>query len=270
MQRTPYADVNEILAGLPAQMQAILGEKLVGLYLYGSLVAGDFDAGISDMDLLAALTADLNEREFSHLDAMHQAIVAAHPRWNDRIEIAYLSLDGLKTFRTQTSPLGIISPGEPFHIVQAGADWLINWYMVREIGRTLYGPAPTALIPPMAGEEFIQTVKEHAQAWQGRITGYSQRRKSQAYAILTLCRALYTCRHGAQVSKRQAALWAIETYPQWASLITQALAWRIALDDEAALDDAVDPAPTMPQTTDFVQFAVAQIAPASPTRQGAG
>ncbi|MCC6166444.1 MAG: DUF4111 domain-containing protein, partial [Caldilineaceae bacterium] len=220
MQRTPYADVNEILAGLPAQMQAILGEKLVGLYLYGSLVAGDFDAGISDMDLLAALTADLNEREFSHLDAMHQAIVAAHPRWNDRIEIAYLSLDGLKTFRTQTSPLGIISPGEPFHIVQAGADWLINWYMVREIGRTLYGPAPTALIPPMAGEEFIQTVKEHAQAWQGRITGYSQRRKSQAYAILTLCRALYTCRHGAQVSKRQAALWAIETYPQWASLIT--------------------------------------------------
>ncbi|MCC6166507.1 MAG: DUF4111 domain-containing protein, partial [Caldilineaceae bacterium] len=86
----------------------------------------------------------------------------------------------------------------------------------------------------------------------------------QAYAILTLCRALYTCRHGAQVSKRQAALWAIETYPQWASLITQALAWRIALDD------AVDPAPTMPQTTDFVQFAVAQIAPASPTRQGAG
>ena len=28
--------------------------------------------------------------------------------------------------------MGIVSPGEPFHVVTAGKDWLMNWYDVRE------------------------------------------------------------------------------------------------------------------------------------------
>lgn len=256
---TPYADVNQILDRLRAQMRAILGDKLVGLYLYGSLAAGDFDAGISDMDLLAALTSDLDGREFDALDAMHRATAADYPDWDDRIEIAYLSIRGLNTFRTERSPLGIISPGEPFHIIQAGADWLMNWYMVRKMGRTIYGPPPAEVIGPIADEEFIQTVKDHARAWQGWIADYSQRRKSQAYAILTMCRTLYTCHHRAQVSKRQAARWVAERYPQWAALVMQAWAWRMADEDEDA-----DPAVTVPETQAFVQFAVGQIAAVPP------
>lgn len=252
---TPYADVNQILDHLLAQMHMILGDKLVGLYLYGSLAAGDFDAGISDMDLLAALSSDLDGREFDALDAMHKAVAADHPDWDDRIEIAYLSTRGLQTFRTERSPLGIISPGEPFHIIQAGADWLMNWYMVRKMGRTIYGPPPATVIGAIADEEFIQAVKDHARAWQGWIEGYAQRRKSQAYAVLTLCRALYTCRHGEQVSKRQAALWVAEHYPAWAALVMQAWEWRMADEDGEA-----DPAVTVPRTQAFVQFAVDQIA----------
>ncbi|GAC1422991.1 MAG: hypothetical protein NVS4B1_20310 [Ktedonobacteraceae bacterium] len=49
---TSYADINELLALLLSGMQSILSEKLVGVYLYGSLVTGDFDAETSDIDLL--------------------------------------------------------------------------------------------------------------------------------------------------------------------------------------------------------------------------
>src|SRR3712207_2269106 len=128
MPITPYADIDEILHTLRSQIQQTLGEQLVGLYLYGSLVTGDFDPDISDIDLLAVTRAQIDDPEFERLDVMHTAFVAGHPVWNDRIEIAYLSQPALETFRSQSSPIAIISPGEPFHFKEAGKDWLINWW----------------------------------------------------------------------------------------------------------------------------------------------
>jgi hypothetical protein len=49
----------------------------------------------------------------------------------------------------------------------------------------------------------------------------------QAYAILTMCRALYTLQHGTVASKAVAARWAQEALGErWAALIERALAWR--------------------------------------------
>jgi hypothetical protein len=147
----------------------------------------------------------------------------------------------------------MISPGEPFHFKEAGKDRLINWYMVQEQGRTLFGPAPTTLIDPISEQEFIQTVKEHVASWAEWI--YDARaRPSQAYAILTMCRALYACRHGVQVSKRKAAEWAARELPEWSELIANALLWR-----SAWRDDTVDHAATFPETLRFVQFVIAKI-----------
>ena len=252
---TPYPEIDKLLKYLLGQIQQILGEKLVALYLYGSLVTGDFDRGISDIDLLAATASDIDDQEFERLQQMHYDIVARNPEWDDRLEIAYLSVTALKTFRTQMSQIGIISPGEPFHLTEAGKDWLMNWWVVREKGVTLFGPPPTALIDPISREEFVQTVQEHAQAsaeWVHKM----QNLPGQAYVILTLCRALYASKNREQVSKKEAALWAQASYPQWASLIKKALIWRTDWRDEA-----VEPAATFPETVRFVHFAIEQIVP---------
>src|SRR5438874_768634 len=94
---TPYAEINELLDQLLSEMQAILGKKLIGLYIFGSLVTGDFDYGSSDIDLIAAISADLNEKEFEHLKKMHLDIALKYKNWDDRIEIGYLSVENLKT-----------------------------------------------------------------------------------------------------------------------------------------------------------------------------
>lgn len=253
MKATIYPHINTLLEQLLTQIQAILGEKLVGMYLYGSLVAGDYDDDISDVDLFVALASDLTTADFNALKLMHDSIVAHDPQWDNRIEIAYLSLEGLKTFRTKMSKLGIISPGEPFHIVDAGQAWLMNWYFVREIGVTLYGAAPQEIIAPITKEEFIQAVKEHVAAWRGWLQKTSDYRGSQAYAILTMCRALYTTKHGQPVSKIQAATWAKKELPAFASTIQNAVIWR-----KAHFDDSVDHAATMPETQRFVHFIIQQ------------
>ena len=150
MHITAYAEINELLDSLLAQIQAVLEQKLVGVYLFGSLVWGDFDQGSSDIDLLVATASDIDDQEFSDLDQMQLAFVDKHARWENRIEILYVTTAALQAFKSHSYKLAVISPGEPFHIKEADKGWLMNWYMVQEQGRTLFGPAPTTLIDPIS------------------------------------------------------------------------------------------------------------------------
>ncbi len=261
MYSTGYPDINDLLQLLLAQLQDMFGQKLVGLYLYGSLVTGDFDQQSSDIDLLAVTSTDINQQEFEILKRTHDDLVLQYPAWADRIEVAYLSVEALETFKSQTSRIAIISPGEPFHLKDAGKDWLMNWYSVRERGITLFGPSPKELIPLIAKAEFMQAVEvmlrgSHAGGWRDWInqTKMMRARKFQAYAILTLCRALYAHTKGEQVSKKQAALWAAKQFPQWASPINNALVWRAQWRDES-----VDHETTLPETLTLIDFLIGQI-----------
>lgn len=85
MPITPYVDIDAILHILRSRIQQTLGEQLVGLYLYGSLVTGDFDHAISDIDLLAVTKDQIDGEAFERLDRMHTELVSgrALPRMVD-------------------------------------------------------------------------------------------------------------------------------------------------------------------------------------------
>lgn len=237
MHATQYSDVNTLLARLLPCVRDVLQENLVGVYLYGSVATGDFDTGVSDVDLLAVTSTDLSAAEFAAVRAMHLEVARDNPEWEDRVEVAYLSVAALRSFRSQTSPIAVISPGEPFHMKDAGTDWLANWYCVRENGVALHGPPPHALIAPISREEFAQCIRDYAADWGDRIRD-AREPKLQAYAILTMCRALHTHVTGEQASKKQAALWAQAKLPQWSALIQSALARRDAWRETQVFDAA--------------------------------
>jgi predicted nucleotidyltransferase len=253
MQPTAYPHINQFLQTLLTEMSAILGDRLIGLYLAGSLVWGDYEDGLSDIDLLAATATDIGAREFEALDAMHLSLIARYPHWDNRLEVLYMSLEALKTFREKRSQIAVISPGEPFNIKDAGADWLMNWYMMREYGVTLYGPPPGAIIDPISLPEFVESVKDHARMWPSWIDDMVSR-GAQAYAVLTLCRALYTCKNGEQVSKAKAAAWTALELPPYAAQIERALVWR-----REAANTNVDAPESMPETRAFVMMIAALI-----------
>ncbi len=251
---TVHPAVNDIIALLLTRMQRICGEKLLGCYLYGSLVTGDFDTEHSDIDLVAVLSSEVDNAEYAALLQMHRDFAEQHTRWDNRIEVAYLSQQALRTFRTQTSTIAVISPGEPFHVKEAGSDWLLNWYVVREYGVTLAGSAPQAFIAPISHDEFLAAVYREAQGWREWV-GRSTLRKAQSYAMLTMCRALFSLGTGAFGSKDQAAQWVAREWPEWSALIEQALRWRLAPDEEDTSDEAA-----LRQTERFVSFALSQCA----------
>lgn len=253
MQETPYADINRLLESLLSRMRQTLQEKLIGLYLYGSLTTGDFDPESSDIDLLAATASDVSEREFEALRALHRDFARDNPGWEDRVEVAYLSAAALITFRSERSPIAVISPGEPFHMTEAGREWLMNWYVVREKAVALFGPPAEAVIAPITREEFAGCVRDYAADWGDRIEDVRDR-KEQAYAILTMCRALHLHQTGEPASKRQAALSAQGELPQWSGLIQKALVWR-----KAWREQEVNHAATRTETVRFVKFVREQI-----------
>ncbi|HEX5911963.1 MAG TPA: aminoglycoside adenylyltransferase domain-containing protein [Rubrobacter sp.] len=227
------SEIEALLDRLTDEIRQSSSGSLVGLYVYGSLVTGDFDKGRSDIDLLAVVDSDIEDETFDRLDGMHARIVEDNPAWEDRIEVAYVPAPALWNFRTRTAQIAVISPGEPFHLKAAGKDWLINWYMVREVGVTLCGPPPRAVIPKISQSEFVEAVREQAEAWKEWVFKMSTP-GAQSYAVLTLCRALYTHTHGRQASKKQAALWARSYLPQWAPLIEQSSHWLGESQDKGA------------------------------------
>ena len=227
-QATTFAtadNVDAILAQLIAGLRPILSDRLVGIYLYGSLATGDFDPYISDIDLAVVLKETLDSARFEQLHQLQQSVIKRQPQWHDRLELAYISRSGLQTFRQQTSAIGIISPGEPFHMLEAGADWLISWYPLRHNGIALVGPPIKSLIADIPTPEFLQAVGEHICRYRDSVKK-PQTKPGLAYIVLTVARGLCTLEQGKPRSKVKSAAWAMKQYPQWAALIKSALAWR--------------------------------------------
>lgn len=254
MRLTADEELDGLLRDLLGRMRGALGGNLVGLYLYGSLAAGDFDRGSSDIDLLAVTSADVGAGEFERLREMQEGFVREHAEWDDRLEIAYLSAESLKASKGCAGRAAVVSPGEAFRFREAEAHWLIDWRTARERGVTLFGPPPTTFIEPISKEEFQGAVRGQAERWRGWWEGEIDR-AGQAYAILTMCRALHAHETGEQASKLRAARWAQGRLPRWASLIEDALAWRAAWRECEGERAAV-----FPETAEFMRLVIERIA----------
>ena len=95
------------------------------------------------------------------------------------------------------------------------------------------GPDPRDLIDPITPAELRAAVLAALlgdwanQLAEGADTGWLRPRNYQAFAILTMCRALHVLERGAVVPKPEAAAWAIGHLPSpWPTQVEWALDWR--------------------------------------------
>lgn len=230
----PSAIVRDALV---SAIRDVLGDDLVGLYLYGSAVTGGFDPAVSDLDLAAITAREVEDIDLAGIELMHARFADQRPEWRDRIEVVYIGRATLWTFRTSVGSLAVISPGEPLHVRDDRvADWLQNWYLIRETGETLHGPAADNLFPRIEWPEFVAATRRYAHEVQNRQRdGVGS--GTLAYTILTMCRALHVVREHATASKQEAAAWVTREMPDWAWLIDAALSCRLT-GGKAGLDDA--------------------------------
>jgi len=234
-------DVGALLDDLTAGLRGALGGKLLGLCLWGSYVAGDFDPRISDLDLVAVLAADIDAREFAALEAMHDALALDYPAWAGRIEVRYAKVATLDR-PAAGGEIVSISPGERLNRRRSDERWVIDWYVARERGMALHGAPLAELLAPISREQFVASVRANvaSQGEQGEWLDGVRGHRGWAYAILLMCRALRAMVCGDQLSKPAAGRWAQGELPEWADLIGDAIAWREAPEDlpDVPADDA--------------------------------
>ena len=89
-------EVNALLVDLLAQMRAILGDDLIGLYLDGSLALGDFDPATSDVDFIAAIARPLSAAQFDALAAMHRQMRDSGRPFATELEGSYIPRPALR------------------------------------------------------------------------------------------------------------------------------------------------------------------------------
>lgn len=255
MAPPPYASVNAVLDVLRARIGAALGDNLRGLYLFGSLVTGDFDPRMSDIDLAAIVASRLTDAELDRLARMHAEIARDFPAWNDRIEVGYLARADVAPFDPDAT-IAITSPGEPFHTRAAEHSWLFNLFVVRERGVTLTGPDPHSLIGPITPEALRAGLRARMAEWRDWTEEdiAPMAAGPQAYVVLTMCRALQTFMTGEWASKQRAADWAVAAEPAWAPLIRQAVVWR-----EGEPEETVDLATAQAQMLAFAREVTGRI-----------
>lgn len=214
-----------LVAELATAVAAALGDELVGLYVFGSLVVGDFDVERSDLDLLAVVGSPVGERHVSRLATAHAGFVADRPDWTDRVELLCAPRAVLAAFPAGAGEVVRVSPGEPLHRTRMSPHWLADLYAAQERGVVLVGPPVADVLPRISREQFRRCVRDSVVAW--RVWAHESTAEGfVGYAVLTLCRALYSSRTGDLVSKAAAARWVAERYPEWAGLAGAALRWR--------------------------------------------
>ncbi|MEU0151375.1 aminoglycoside adenylyltransferase domain-containing protein [Micromonospora fulviviridis] len=217
-----------VLSDLRDAWRTALVGRLLGLYLHGSLTAGDFAADRSDLDLLAVLGADPDESLLDVLAGLHADLDRRHPRWAGRIEVEYVSLGAVRdAARGRTGhdhAIARVSPGESLHLLPATTHRVVTWSAVHDHGRSLLGPPAEALLPAVDADLVRSALLDHVRDWPTWVIRMNTP-GAQSYAVLTLCRALQRLQNGRQLSKRRAADQTIATRPRWADLIIWARDW---------------------------------------------
>lgn len=234
---TPYPDVNLFLCELHAGIIAVLGGDLRALYVEGSLALGDFDRTTSDIDVVAVTAAEVRGKRLDSLRELHAGLADSWPRWASELESSYIPDAALR----RHDPTNAVHPrierghGEQLVVQRHDIDWVIHRHIIREHGIVLAGPPPRELVGPISPDELRQATAELVRIWWEPMTANPARLGSpgyRAYAVLTMCRVLYTLAHGTVVSKPTAARWARAGVAQpWADLINCALNGSMAVND---------------------------------------
>jgi hypothetical protein len=248
---TPYPDINALLAEFVAGAKSILGKNLVGLYLTGSLAYGDFVPERSDIDLQAVVLNPLTEEELRAVEELHRTIDRHSPRWAKRTECSYVPRGLMEEPSPPRNPRPWWGFDSLYPAAPAGNEWIINHYFLAKFGIALEGPNFSTLIQPIDIREVQKaSARDLFKEWEPKIADLAWLSNShyQSYLVLNLCRILHTVIGGEPGSKRIAAQWTKQKYPEWKELIEKAERWGYG--DEMKKNE---------QAIAFIKFVIARV-----------
>jgi hypothetical protein len=237
-------DVHQYISGTTQSFQIVLRDKLVGLYLCGSLVQDDFETRRSDIDLLGVVSEKLD-------DILRKRLVSVLSH-----EARAVPARGLEVVLFLTHAARSPEVGFPFEFALSTGpkkepeceppgtadDMLIDIALCRDAGITLAGAPADEVFAPipryLLRHALIEELYWHQREVQKRLDA-----TSAANAILNAARSLHAAETGRILSKTQGGRWWLQRYP-FDETVSRALSFRetgrAALIAPVAAGDFVD------------------------------
>ncbi len=177
--RTVRRDVPAVVDTLADRVRAVLGDRLIAIYLGGSFATGDFVDGSSDYDLLVVVRDELMSADLSALTTLHAA-----PRGTTRPAPFFRA--GRLEERTE---------------YMLSADNIAD---LREHGITVFGVPPGDVLPEVTPEDVRDAVRAMLADEPS-----SETERVAADEILDLARSLAALETGHPASKTEGVRWAL-------------------------------------------------------------
>jgi GrpB-like predicted nucleotidyltransferase (UPF0157 family)/RimJ/RimL family protein N-acetyltransferase len=225
---TKYKEINDLLRQLLLQIQSILENEFVGMYIGGSLAGDSFNSKTSDIDCYIITTKVLSEKRVRKIEEMHNQFYSSKLKYAKRIEASYVPQKDLLNF----DPNGM----RPYFnegrccMGHYGNNYLIELFVLREKGISIAGPDIKCLIKEISTQNLKAAIQKNLhEYWEANLIDCSKFKRSdyQVFAILTMCRTLYSLETGKIASKIEAAEWAMQPLDtKWKNLIELAIAWE--------------------------------------------
>jgi hypothetical protein len=202
-------DVRAACADLLDGLQAVVGNNLYGIYIYGAVVFTEMKH-IHDIDCHVILKSPLTVRQNEGVRQLHNKIVNEHHIGRDDLDAWYILQDDAR----QTSP--------PRHQVYPDLfdnSWALHYAHMRAgYCIVLYGPEPEQVFYEPTWLELLAGLEAERIFIETNLSQYPD------YCVLNLCRLIYSYRtRDVVVSKQTSAEWVLDNFTVWRPLIEAAL-----------------------------------------------
>ena len=207
----------KLCAEFTAMCRNILKEKLVGVYLHGSLAMGCFNEQKSDIDLLIVVCDAVSKEEKLSFLAETVRLHAFAPEKG--IEMSIVQEKFLKPFRYPTpyelhfsnAHLALYHEDKEAYLAKlqgVDPDLAAHAMITRHYGKVLFGKSIPEVFGEVPREDYLHSIR-------GDIENAAEDILSNpVYITLNLCRVLAYIKESIVLSKKTGAEWAINTLPE--------------------------------------------------------
>lgn len=200
--------MNRSIDVMAKNISAILGDKIVCIYLYGSVVMDDFKLGWSDIDILCLTKEEISDYEAEQLVDLRQKLLKkeeANPYFRS-FEGAIVSIDEFK--KNQYSKV-VYWGTSGQRITDKFYFNVFSLYELIKYGQLILGnDIRNELVLP-TNEELRDGVQQHYKT----IRKYAVETGESLYScgwLLDIARCIYTLRYHDIISKTKAGEWALK------------------------------------------------------------
>lgn len=196
---------------IDAYLQALepMHTHFYGMYIYGSIALGAFEALESDIDIIALTQGEWSPLELKQLKALHTHLTKTYPL-GKRLEVFYVPFRYLGIMHPDKQNGAVASyPAAhegTFSLGTHGSLNAVTWWIIKNQGIRLLGPECSALSLEVTWQDVLSTMRFNLDVYFARkvkrpyIYLYDA---AVEFAVTNLCRILTTIEEGEIISKSE-------------------------------------------------------------------